>query len=61
LYEFENGVYTVNYKKKTKEVLEYYKLQGRFRHLPEDFIKEVQSVIDKEWQKLLYKEECSHR
>lgn len=61
LYEFENGVYNINYKKKTKEVIEYYKLQGRFRHLSEDFIKEVQMIIDKEWQKLLYKEECSHK
>jgi len=61
LYEFENGKCTINYKKKTKDVLEYYKQQGRFRHLSEDFIKEVQEIVDKEWEKLLLKEECSHR
>lgn len=61
LYEVENGRYTINYKKKTKEVIEYYKLQGRFRHLSDDFIKEVQEYIDKEWQKLLLKEECTNK
>ena len=61
LYEFENGKYTINYKKKTKGVLEYYKQQGRFRHLSEDFIKDIQEIVDKEWAKLLFKEECSHK
>ena len=61
LYEVENGKYTINYKKKTKGVLEYYKQQGRFRHLSEDFIKDIQEIVDKEWAKLLFKEECSHK
>jgi pyruvate/2-oxoacid:ferredoxin oxidoreductase beta subunit len=61
LYEFEDGKYKISYKKKTKQVIEYYKLQGRFRHLSEDFINEVQTIIDKEWQKLLLKEECSNK
>ena len=61
LYEVENGKYNITYKKKTKNVLEYYKLQGRFRHLSEDFINDVQAHIDKEWQKLLLKEECSKK
>ncbi|HOG74354.1 MAG TPA: thiamine pyrophosphate-dependent enzyme [Methanofastidiosum sp.] len=61
LYEVENGKYNITYKKKTKNVLEYYKLQGRFRHLSEDFINDVQVYIDQEWQKLLLKEECSKK
>ena len=61
LYEIENGKYKINYKKKTKEVIEYYKLQGRFKHLPDDFVKDVQNYVDREWQKLLFKEECTNK
>ena len=58
LYEVENGKYKINIKPKNpKPVEEYLKLQGRFRHLTEENIKEIQETTNKKWKKLLRKEE----
>ncbi|HDN81970.1 MAG TPA: 3-methyl-2-oxobutanoate dehydrogenase subunit beta [Methanomicrobia archaeon] len=58
LYEVENGKYKINIKPKNpKPVEEYLKLQGRFRHLTEENIKEIQEATNKKWKKLLRKEE----
>ncbi len=58
LYEVENGVYKINKKpKELKPLREYISLQGRFRHLPEDFIDEMEKDVHKRWKMLLKKEE----
>ncbi len=56
LYEIENGVYNV-YKKPKKKVpvKDYLKIQGRFRHLPEEEVERIQKNVDLEWEKLLKK------
>lgn len=58
LYEIENGVYKVYKKPKNKvPVKDYLKLQGRFRHLPEEEVERIQESVDREWELLLKKEE----
>jgi len=57
LYEFENGKYTVSRKPKKKPVKEYLEVQGRFKHLTDEIIEQIQARIDKDWEKLLKKEE----
>jgi pyruvate ferredoxin oxidoreductase beta subunit len=58
LYEVENGNYVINYvNKKKKSIEEFYKTQGRFRHLfkkngNKDVLKDIQSEIDGEWREL---------
>lgn len=61
LYEIENGErYKVNIKPKTlKPVIEYLKLQGRFRHLTQKDVDEIQAMVDRNWKILLAKEEFS--
>ena len=61
LYEVLNGQYKITYKPKEKKpVVEWIKLQGRFRHLmkPENkpLLDEIQSQTDKNWEALLRKE-----
>ncbi len=58
LYEIEDGKYKLNVNvPKRKPVQDYLKLQGRFRHLSEETIKEIQERIDKEYTELLEKVE----
>lgn len=58
LYEVENGRYTISRKPvKKKTVKEYFAIQGRFRHLPEEVINDIQKSVDEEWNLLLKKEE----
>ncbi|CEG13583.1 Pyruvate synthase subunit PorB [groundwater metagenome] len=53
VFEIENGKVNLNYKPaKRKKVEEYLKMQGRFRHLTQQQIDEIQDGIDKEWQEL---------
>ena len=57
LYEVENGKYRITYRPKEKiPVSEWFKSQGRFRHLfkPENsgFIEEIQKKIDAGWERL---------
>ncbi len=53
VFEIENGKFNLNYKPaKRKKVEEYLKVQGRFRHLTQQQINEIQDGIDKEWQEL---------
>ena len=61
LYEVLNGQYKITYKPKDKKpVVEWIKMQGRFRHLikPENkpLLDEIQSMTDKNWEALLKKE-----
>jgi len=58
LYEIENGVLKINYKPKNKiPVIEFFKLQTRFKHLfknPEyqKIIDKVQEKVDRDWERL---------
>jgi pyruvate ferredoxin oxidoreductase beta subunit len=53
LYEVEYGKYKLNIAPpKLKPVSDYLKLQGRFRHLSEDTINEIQQRVSKEYAKL---------
>ena len=58
LFEVENGEWRLSYKPKDKKpVVEWLKLQGRFRHLftpkNEHMIEEMQVEVDRRWQHLL--------
>jgi pyruvate ferredoxin oxidoreductase beta subunit len=54
LYEVENGVWKVNRKpKELKPVTEYFKGQGRFRHLDEKLVSVIQGKINERWDTLL--------
>ncbi len=56
LYEVENGVhYTINYRPKGYLVKEYFKLQGRFRHLTDGDLDQIQEMVDEDWNLLLRK------
>ncbi len=57
LYEVENGVYNVSKKPKKKPIIDYLKMQGRFKHLPPEFVEKFQNEVDREWEILLKKEE----
>ncbi len=58
LFEVDNGVWTVNYKPKTKlPVEEWLKNQGRFKHLlkpgNEQLIADFQADVDLNWERVL--------
>jgi pyruvate ferredoxin oxidoreductase beta subunit len=55
LYEVENGEkYTLNIKPREKKpVNDYFRIQGRFRHLKEDDFKFIQAEVDHNWERLL--------
>lgn len=54
LYEVIEGKYILNRKiDKPKPVSEYLKKQGRFRHLTDDLIAEIQKQVDEEYNKIL--------
>jgi pyruvate/2-oxoacid:ferredoxin oxidoreductase beta subunit len=56
LYEVEDGVrYTINYKPREYLVREYFKLQGRFRHLSDQDLEAIQEMVNEDWQLLLRK------
>lgn len=56
LYEVINGKYKLNYKPEKKiPVLEYVKLQGRFKHLlkEKEILEKLQKRVDLKWEELL--------
>jgi pyruvate/2-oxoacid:ferredoxin oxidoreductase beta subunit len=56
IYEvFDGEEYRINIAPKEKPVLEYLKLQGRFRHLTPEDVDYLQRRTDYEWQRLLHK------
>jgi pyruvate ferredoxin oxidoreductase beta subunit len=56
LYEVVNGEYTMSVvPDKLRPVKDYLKIQGRFRHLSDDVIAEIQERTDLEYKKLLEK------
>jgi pyruvate/2-oxoacid:ferredoxin oxidoreductase beta subunit len=53
LYEVEDGKrYTINHEPRCLPVQEYLLKQGRFRHLKEEQIRQIQMEVDEEWEKL---------
>jgi len=53
LYEVENGEYKLNFDfPKLRPVTDYMKLQGRFRHLSEDIISEIQQRVERDYARL---------
>ena len=63
LYEIESGVTKITFKPKEKKpVVDFLKLQGRFKHLfkPENegMILKIQEEIDREWGRLQKEEAC---
>jgi pyruvate/2-oxoacid:ferredoxin oxidoreductase beta subunit len=62
LYEVENGKnYTINYLPPKKlPVIEYLKLQGRFKHLNESQVEYIQQMVDENLETLLKKHELTH-
>lgn len=56
LYEIENGRYKLNYTPfKLRPVEEYLKLQGRYRHLTAETIKQIQERVEREYTKLKHR------
>jgi len=56
LYEVENGEYKISIDlPKLRPVKDYLKIQGRFRHLSDDLIEQIQERVALEYQKLLEK------
>ena len=56
LYELEGGTrYTINYTPKGYLVNEYFRLQGRFKHLTEEDLDSIQEMVDEDWNLLLRK------
>lgn len=56
LYEVENGVrYTINFTPKGYLVKEYFRIQGRFNHLTEGDLEQIQEMVNEDWELLLRK------
>ncbi|MDD5747558.1 MAG: pyruvate synthase subunit PorB [Actinomycetota bacterium] len=59
LYEIIDGKLKLNYfMEKRKPVLEYLRSQGRFRHLKEEDIKEIQKRVDDSFERLVRRSEA---
>jgi pyruvate ferredoxin oxidoreductase beta subunit len=62
LYEIENGEYRLSIDPpELRPVQDYFKLQGRFRHLSEDTIKKIQDRVSREYAGLKEKAACSQK
>lgn len=60
LYEVENGKYKLSIDPSPlRPVQDYLKLQGRFRHLSEGMVKQIQDRVINEYEKLKQKCTCS--
>ncbi len=54
LYEVENGVWKINRKpKELIPVTDYFKGQGRYRHLDETLTSEIQKKVTERWNRLI--------
>ena len=53
LYEVEDGVhYTLNFMPRGYLVKEYFHLQGRFKHLTESDLDQIQQMVNEDWELL---------
>ena len=51
LYEVEGGLrYTINLNPKGYLVKEYFRLQGRFKHLTESDLDQIQQMVNEDWE-----------
>ena len=56
LYEIEDGLsYTINFTPKRYLVGEYFRPQGRFKHLGDKDLQIIQEMVDANWEMLLRK------
>ncbi|MDP8254202.1 MAG: thiamine pyrophosphate-dependent enzyme [Candidatus Alcyoniella australis] len=56
IYEVFNGdKYEINIQPDDLPVVDYLRAQGRFRHLSEADVEDIQGKVDYEWQRLLHK------
>ena len=56
LYEVEDGKrYTINHEPRRLPVQEYLMKQGRYRHLKEDQIRQIQMDVDEEWDRIRHR------
>ena len=53
LYEYQDGKYTVNYKKPLKPIGDYLKLQGRFKRMKAEDIEKVQQAVAANYEALV--------
>lgn len=59
LFEIEGGSYRINMKPKKTPLKDYLFKQGRFKHMPEDLISELERDLDNAWEDLLGMERIS--
>jgi len=56
LYEVEDGKkYTINHNPRCLPVREYLLKQGRYRHLTEEQIRQIQMDVDEEWERIRHR------
>ena len=60
LYEVENGVYKITHKPKKTPLKDYMRKQGRFGHVPDDLIEDLDAQLDHDWDILLKKEKMTN-
>ena len=61
LYEVEDGVrYTINFMPRGYLVKEYFHLQGRFKHLTESDLDQIQEMVNQDWELLQRKAAFLH-
>jgi len=61
IYEVTDGKYKINKRirdEKKKNIIDYFRTQGRFRKLDETTVQQIQSSVDAEWELLKKKEKC---
>jgi len=62
LYEIENGKYKLSIDlPQLRPVRDYLKLQGRFRHLSEEKVLEIQNRVNVDYARLKEKVACSQK
>jgi len=59
LLEIENGVYTVNMRPKKTPLKDYLFRQGRFKHMPDDLVLELERDLDTRFEELLAMEKLT--
>jgi len=59
LFEVVDGKLSLSIKMdKRRPIMEYMKPQGRFRHLKEEDVEEIQRLVDENYERLVYRAEC---
>jgi len=61
LYEIEDGLLKISRRPQRRPVQEYLSLQGRFKHLTPENVKEIQQMTDRRWEELEAQEKSGLR